>query len=60
MKKEYKDYGEYLEDAYEESLAECEKMAARSAQYGQPSNKLTITEKNGELEAEWIRIEKDS
>lgn len=45
-KKEYKDYGEYLEDAYEE-------MAERSARYGQPSNMVTVRKKKGTLEAEW-------
>lgn len=58
MKKEYQDYGEYLEDAYEEwcdLLEERRKKEIRSAQYGAPSNRLTITEYNGEMIAEWSR-----
>ena len=60
-KKEYQDYGEYLEDAYEEwcdLLEEQRKQTERSAQYGLPSNRLTITEYNGEMKAEWNREEK--
>ena len=57
-RKEYKDYGEYLEDAYEEwcDLADEQRMSTvRSAKYGPPSNRLTITEYNGELISEWNR-----
>lgn len=60
-KKEYQDYGEYLEDAYEEwcdLLEEQRKQTERSAQYGLLSNRLTITEYNGEMKAEWNREEK--
>ena len=59
MAKVYQDYGEYLEDAYEEW---CEKMVEeqqgqyeRVAQYGPSSNRLTIVEVNGTLRAEWSR-----
>ena len=59
-KKAYKDYGEYLEDAYEEwcdLINKQRKSRGRSAKYGPLSNRLTITEYNGELIAEWSRTE---
>ena len=47
-KKEYSDYGEYLEDAYEET-------AERAASFGLPSNRVTIRNQKGTLEASWKR-----
>lgn len=52
--KKFSDYGEYLEDAYEQqTLAE---MKKKSDTYIYGNRKLTITEKNGELTAEWETI----
>ena len=53
-KKEYQDYGEYLEDAYEE--AALKKMYERGEVYIYGKKKLTITENNGKLTAEWADI----
>ena len=50
-KKEYADYGEYLEDAYEEAMD----RACTKYTYGPPSNRLTIKKSRGRLEAEWNR-----
>jgi deoxyadenosine/deoxycytidine kinase len=58
MKNEYQDYGEYLEDVYEEwcdLLEEQYEIGINSAQYGPPSNRLTITQHNGQLKARWNR-----
>lgn len=53
--KEYRDYGEYLEDAYEQQILAAMKKKSDTYIYG--NRKLTITEKNGELIAEWETIQ---
>lgn len=50
-KKEYADYGEYLEDAYEEAMD----RASTEYTYGPPSNRVTIRKSKGRLEAVWNR-----
>ena len=53
-KKKYRDYGKYLEDAYEEVTLK--EMYKRGSIYIYGNKKLTITEKNGKLTAEWTDI----
>lgn len=52
--KKYRDYGEYLEDANEQQMLAAMKRQKDTYIYG--NRKLTITEKNGELIAEWETI----
>ena len=52
--KEYRDYGEYLEDAYEQQALK--EMHKHGDTYIYGNRKLTITKKNGELIAEWETI----
>ena len=52
--KKYSDYGEYLEDAYEQQALAAMKKKSDTYIYG--NKKLKITEKNGELIAEWETI----
>ena len=52
--KEYRDYGEYLEDVYEQQMLAAMKKKSDTYIYG--NRKLTIIEKNGELTAEWETI----
>jgi hypothetical protein len=52
--KKYRDYGEYLEDAYEQQMLAAMRKHGDTYIYG--NRKLTIIEKNGELTAEWETI----